>query len=111
MPNVLTTDNHGSIGNDNGFAIFPNADVGYAAAVERMGQIAKYLSRSGQPAGSLANIVYIWSPPSENDTEGMIRDITQWTGIDRNAKFSSLTPYKQLQFVCAYAKREGYSSD
>lgn len=94
-----------------GFAIFPNADAGYAAAVERMGQIAEYPSRSGQPAGSLANIVYIWSPPSENDTEGMISDITKWSGLSRNVQYSSLSPDQKLSFVRAYAKREGYSSD
>ena len=101
------TDN-GSIGNDKGFAIFPNADDGSAAAVERMGRIAKYPSRSGQPAGSLANIIYIWSPPNENDTEGMISDITRWTGLNRNTKYLSMTPNQKLSFVHAYAKREGY---
>jgi hypothetical protein len=94
----------------NTFAVFASPDDGYDAAMDRMGEISRqYPSRHGQPAGSLANIAYVWSPPeNKNDTESMIRDITRATGLDRNAQWSSLTEAQKLAWLHAYAQREGY---
>ena len=103
--------NNGSIGTDQHFAIFPDADHGYAAAIQRLSEVANMPSRHNQPAGSIANVIYIWSPPEDhNDTEGMISDITAATGLNRNSQYSSLTAAQKNAFVHAYAKREGCRS-
>lgn len=87
----------------------PDPQLGYAAAVRRLGEIANMQNSHKRPAGSIANAIYIWSPPEDrNNTEGMIRDITAATGLNRNTQYNSLTPAQQNAFVHAYAKREGY---
>ena len=67
----------------------------------------------GYPAATLGNIIRQWSPPRApgekgNNTEGMIGDIMKRTGLDRTAKWDSLTAEQKDAFVRAYAWREGY---
>lgn len=102
---------HGALGDDSGFAIFPSGRVAFGAAMDRMNDIAaNHSSSHGQPPGSLANLVYVWSPPEDhNHTEEMIHDITKATGFDRNAKWESLTLEQRKAFLRAYGRREGYS--
>ena len=101
---------HGALGVDHSFAIFPSARQAFDASMERMSDIAQNHSSShGQPVGSLANSVYVWSPPGENDTEGMIHYIMKATGLDRNAQWSSLTLDQKKAFLRAYGSREGYT--
>ena len=101
---------NGAIGKDGKTAVFPNADQGYAAAARRMDTIASTYSKvHNQPDGSLGMITYVWSPPSDlNDTEGMIKDISARTGLDRNTQWNSLSESQKISFAKAYAWREGY---
>ncbi len=102
---------HGAIGQDGKFAIFPTNEQAYQASMALMSSMAGNGKEwPGYPAGSLANIVRQWSPASDNNkTEDMINDIMTMTGLDRRAKFESLTPSQKDAFVHAYARREGYS--
>ena len=109
-----TARRHGAIGADHSVAIFPSARDAFDASMERMTDIARNHSSShGQPVGSLANLVYVWSPPEhrQNDTEGMIHDIMRATGFDRNTQWESLTLDQKKAFLRAYGRREGYKGD
>lgn len=102
----------GAIGGDR-FAIFPNSDVGFEAAIANFDRIERKhrgaQNGTGQPDGSLAMLVYIWSPPKDhNDTEGMIQFIAQKTGLGRNVRYQDLSRADRLRFLHAYSLREGY---
>ena len=101
---------HGAIGQDSKVAIFPSEEQAYQASMALMSSMAANgKAWPGYPAGSLANIVRQWSPPTDNNnTEGIIKDIMTMTGFDRNASFESLTSAQKDAFVRAYARREGY---
>lgn len=104
--------NNGAIGRDGAFAIFPSEEQGFLAARANMDRIERVtrgrVKGTGQPDGTLAMLVYVWSPPHENDTEGMIRDIMQFSGFTRDTPYSSLSEDQKLIFIRAYARREGY---
>jgi hypothetical protein len=109
-----TARRHGAIGADGSVAIFPSARNAFEASMERMTDIAQNHSSShGQPVGSLANLIYVWSPPEgrQNDTEGMIHDIMKATGFNRNTQWESLTLDQKKAFLNAYGRREGYKGD
>ena len=100
---------HGAIGADGKMAIFPSEHQAYQASMALMSSMAgNGREAPGYPAGTLANIVYQWSPPKENNTEGMIKDIMARTGFDRNSRYEALTPEQKDAFSRAYAWREGY---
>lgn len=103
---------HGAIGRDGDFAIFPSDEEAYRASVALMSSMAgNGREDAGHPAGTLSNVIWQWSPPSDhNDTEGMIKDIMEMTGFDRNARFGSLTAEQKRAFARASAHREGYMS-
>jgi hypothetical protein len=104
----------GAIGNDNGFAIFPSIDQGFAATAKNMGNIARIhvgkANRSRQPDGTIAAIVYTWTPLGQpgNDPEKIIGELYSWTGISRNTQFSSLTDTQKIALAHAYARAEGF---
>jgi hypothetical protein len=100
---------HGAIGRDGRRAIFPTDDDAYQASIALMSSMAANGREwPGYPAGALGNIVRQWSPPNENSTEQMIGNIMAMTGLDRNAKWQSLTPEQKDAFAHAYARVEGY---
>lgn len=108
-----TARRHGAVGVDGREAIFPSARNAFEASMERMTDIARNHSSShGQPVGSLANLIYVWSPPEDgNDTEEMIHVITKTSGLDRNTQWESLTLDQKKAFLGAYGRREGYKGD
>ena len=46
------------------------------------------------------------SPPRENDTEGMIRDISKWSGLDPNAALNLRDPDVARRMMQATIRRE-----
>ncbi len=51
------------------------------------------------------------SPPGENDTQGMIRDISGWSGIDPDAKMNLRDPKTAEAFLRADIRRESHAVD
>jgi hypothetical protein len=58
------------------FAHFPTVEQGYAAMRE--------LLTRHYTAMSIAQMIYKYAPPSENNTEQYITDVCAWTGLERN---------------------------
>ncbi|MFC6841653.1 hypothetical protein [Xanthomonas theicola] len=93
-------DDHGSLGNDRGFAIFSNPQAGLDAAVADMNRI--------NDTATLSQIISTWSPPSENPTSEMITTIATNSGLNPSDQWGSLTSAQQNAFVTAYGHREGW---
>ncbi len=96
---------HGAIGKDKGFAVFPTGQMGLAAG---RANIARQSKTGFDKHGTLSDCVYKNSPPIENNTEGMIRDIMKATGLNRSSKYNDLSASEKAAFVQAYARREGW---
>lgn len=58
------------------FAHFPSVDIGFAAM--------RALLLDYYTGKSIAEMIYIYAPPSENNTEKYINDVMEWTGLGRN---------------------------
>ncbi|CTP84311.1 hypothetical protein XTALMG727_0937 [Xanthomonas translucens pv. arrhenatheri LMG 727] len=97
-------DDHGSLGNDRGFAIFSNPQAGLDAAVANMNRI----NDNNDNTATLSQIISTWSPPSENPTSEMITTITTNSGLNPSDQWGSLTSAQQNAFVTAYGHREGW---
>jgi len=64
------------------------------------------------PSGSyynktISDAIYRYAPPSENNTERYISEITTALGVSRNTRLSSLSPAQQQQFIATQFKVEG----
>jgi len=70
----------GQIGSDSrGFAIFDKLENGVRAMIKTL-----YNDRNK----TLAQIIYEYAPPSENNTEAYIQNIINWTGWTRDKRFN-----------------------
>ena len=94
-------DDHGSLGNDRGFAIFSIPQAGLDAAVANINRI----NDNNDGTATLSQIISTWSPPSENPTSKMI---TTNSGLTPSDQRGSLTSAQQNAFVIAYGRREGW---
>ena len=70
------------VGKRDGFAVFLNDQVGFAALVfdiwsKAQGKTVTKLNG----ASTLRDLVYVWAPPHENDTENYIRFVEMRTGL------------------------------
>lgn len=66
------------------FAFFPTVDKGFAAARDLLNVPAvfdKGVLAHGYIGATVRAIITRWAPPSENDTEGYIRNVCLWTGL------------------------------
>ena len=92
---------YGAIGTDGRFAIFPDEQTGRNA-------MKGLLFDSGVYQGmTIASALNKYSPPSENDTEGKIRDVVAETGLDPNTPLDQMTPQQRDAFVLAIQRTEG----
>jgi len=96
---------HGAIGKDTGFAIFPSGKAGLAAGGENM---ERQIRTEFKHPPTLSDLVYKNSPPLENPTEQMIKDIMKSTGLSRSSKYTDLSEADKASFVHRYARREGW---
>ncbi|WP_045764523.1 hypothetical protein [Xanthomonas albilineans] len=97
-------DNHGSIGNDGGFAIFSNPQAGRDAAMANMNRLNNNMGGNA----TLSQLITTWSPPGENNTSQMITDITNGSGLNPSDHWGTLNSDQQNAFINAYGKREGW---
>ena len=89
----------GAIGTDGRFAIFPNMEMGYAAADTLMkGKSYQNLS--------IANAIRRWAPESENNVSAYQNAFTK-AGFDINKKYSDLTPAEQRRYLETKMRVEG----
>jgi len=99
--------NHGSIGDDKGIAVFPSADVGWAALDANL-RTGKYQNMT------LDQAVYAWAPPKDakgrviNDTAKYQAQMRAALGVKGGTKISSLTPEQIETLKQAMARKEGF---
>jgi hypothetical protein len=95
--------NHGAIGHDTGTghheAIFPDRATGDAA------QRALLRERFGDR--TVRDTMYVYAPPTENDTEGYLQFLER-NGVDRNAHIRDLTDGQFNNLVTQIQDFEGW---
>ena len=102
--NVVASDfatDHGAVGKDGRFAIFPSATEGWSAMHDVIaGTFGKL---------SVNDMIAKYAPPSENDTKGYQATATKLAGVKGDAKISTLTPQQVGTLMNVMASRvEGW---
>ena len=114
---------HGAIGQDGQFAVFGSPADGFEAAAANFDRLTWHGKMPQYPTSEMTQdfwsgtaplntLVTMWSPPGpngkENNTKGMIRDITQGAHLNPGDNWGDLTDAQKLDFMHSYARREGY---
>jgi hypothetical protein len=69
-------------GNDKSFKTFSSMPYGYRAAFVTL---ATYNSRGWN---TIEKIISRWAPPSENNTDGYIKNVEKWSGVPRGKELT-----------------------
>ncbi|WP_218080219.1 hypothetical protein [Anthocerotibacter panamensis] len=93
----------GSIGSNNGFAIFPTYNIGRDA-------LKSLLTGSIYANLSIYDSITRYAPPSENNTDNYKSRLKSNTGLDLNKKLSSLKNEELESVINAIQINEGYIS-
>ena len=72
----------GAVGFSNGFVVFSSAVYGLRAVMVLV-LIGNYIARGG--TNTLYKIITRYAPPSENDTDAYVTNVSFWSGIDPNS--------------------------
>jgi hypothetical protein len=91
----------GAVGDDGAFAVFPTLEIGMDAK-EDLVFGPKYINLSIQDAISK------YAPPSENDTQGYIKKVSQATGTTPDTLLSKLSPEQRDALLKTISKVEGF---
>ncbi len=75
-----------------------------AGGVEAAARQLLIYGKSG--VDTLSGIIAKWAPPSENDTAGYIRNVSQWTGIGADQKLDLHDPAVMGRVVAAMIRME-----
>lgn len=91
----------GQTGQDyRGFSIFSAMVYGVRAMIKIIWNDV----RAGRD--TISQIIYEYAPPNENDTEKYIRDVTSWTGYNRNTRIN-INDFNQVKnLVKAMIRKE-----
>jgi hypothetical protein len=89
----------GELPSDNDFEKFETWILGLRAGLKNM----KHLISDGN--NTIQKLVSTWAPPTENDTEGYIRYVSQDSGIERN-RIISFCPDDICPIAIAMVKME-----
>jgi len=91
---------HGAIGTDGRFAIFPNEKAGTAALSSKL-KSATYSSLT------IRDAIHKYAPPFENDTKAYIRGIEKSTGLKSDQKLNQLSDNQLGKLIQAIRGIEG----
>ncbi|EOV0999180.1 hypothetical protein ACOGYE_003515 [Edwardsiella piscicida] len=104
--NPLNLKTNGNAGKDSGgFAKYTDEDSGWDAARR---QLSLYYTRDR--LSTVRGLVSKWAPPSENDTEAYIAEISKRMGVGANDKIDLSDPAVLGQLSAYMARHEGYSN-
>ncbi|ENP0422080.1 hypothetical protein ACOGYR_001692 [Edwardsiella piscicida] len=104
--NPLNLKTNGNAGKDSGgFAKYTDEDSGWDAARR---QLSLYYTRDR--LSTVRGLVSKWAPPSENDTEAYIAEISKRMGVGSNDKIDLSDPAVLGQLSAYMARHEGYSN-
>ncbi len=93
---------HGAIGQDGPFAIFPDADTGHRAMTDLLNS-ADYRDLT------LEQAIKKWAPETENDSETYVANVSSWTGIARDKVLRSMSPAQIEAVASAIRRQEGWA--
>jgi hypothetical protein len=93
-------DQHGAIGTDGGFAVFPTPETGQQA----LGSLLQSPTYQSQTVG---DAISSYAPPSENDTQAYIDNVSGETGLSPDTPMSSLTSDQLDSLSHAIQRQEG----
>lgn len=82
------------------FLIFPTPEAGRE---EKKGLLLRKYKDN-----SIGTMLYIYAPPSENDTEGYINDVCKKTGFSRDQIIGQFSEADLKKLMTAMEEREGY---
>ena len=95
--------NHGAIGSDGRFAIFPDAMTGFKA-------MAGLLATSPYQKLTIEGAINRYAPPNENNVENYLKSIERQTGFPRSTPMNNLSEDNLLKLAKAMRKHEGNMS-
>ena len=95
--------NHGAIGSDGRFAIFPDATTGFKA-------MAELLATSPYQKLTIEGAINRYAPPNENNVENYLKSIERQTGFPRSTPMNNLSEDNLLKLTKAMRKHEGNMS-
>lgn len=95
------TQNHGDIGTDGRFAIFPDEATGMAA-------LLALLLTSTYQSLTIKDAIFKYAPPNENDSDAYVKFIQQQTGLDITRQMSSLNTDELNSVAGAIQVQEGW---
>ena len=95
--------NHGAIGSDGRFAIFPDATTGFKA-------MAELLATSPYQKLTIEGAINRYAPPNENNVENYLKSIERQTGFPRSTPMNNLSEDNLLKLTKALRKHEGNMS-
>jgi hypothetical protein len=93
----------GAIGQNNGFAVFPDLQSGTAA-------LASLLDGPGYQGLSVDEAIAKYAPPSENNTGAYQAAVEAQMGVSGGTTLSSLTPAQMQTLQASIQKQEGYTA-
>lgn len=83
-----------AIGKKNGFAYFVNEQIGMFALIWDLFQKCNGNTSSGlTPQSTLSDLIRVWAPPSENNTNQYLEFIENKTGLSRFTKLEEMLQY------------------
>ena len=91
--------NHGAVGTDGRFAIFPDAATGNTAL--------QSLLSNNYGTSTIAQMMQHYAPPNENNTENYIKFIEKQTGLSRDTVVGQLTVAQLASLGSAINSMEG----
>ncbi len=103
--NLSYVPGQGAIGSDGRFGQYATMEGGIAASHR---QLLRYQDRG---LNTLERIIATWAPPSENDTEAYIRQVSAWTGFRRDQVLDMRDPATAHAVISAMARMESGAVD
>lgn len=94
---------HGAIGENKGFAVFPNMTSGFTAAQELLTTYGK------QGLNTIEQVISKWAPATENDTKGYAAHVAKKMGKGVNEPLNMKDPKTLIDLSKHIAKFEGLS--
>ena len=85
---------------DAAFKQFTSMAYGYRAMFVTLGT---YLSRG---KNTIDKIIRSWAPPNENNTQGYIRHVEQFSGVDRNKVLTACSGDDYIRIAAAMSRIE-----
>ncbi|MEP5730837.1 MAG: TIGR02594 family protein [Sulfitobacter sp.] len=97
------SDNHGAIGDDGSFAIFPSKKAGQRA-------IEALLRGGSYGPLTIAGAINRYAPPTENNTSSYVNFVVQKTGLNRDDILDDLKIVDIRKIVRAIEQMEGWTA-